>query len=228
MSSVIIALSGGVDSTTLLSWFLSQDYKVTCVSFDYGSKHNKFELSCAEQIYTHFSKIYEKQLVDHINIEMNSIFRKFNSSLLKHGGSIPEGYYTDKTMNETVVPARNIIFLSIMSGIAKSNNTPFIGIGIHQGDHAIYADCRTEFYNAMNEAIQIGTDKSVSIKAPFVDMTKAEIIRNGLQLRTPYWLTRTCYKQQETACGKCGACIERLEAFKANYTSDPIQYEESE
>lgn len=223
-STVVMALSGGVDSTTLLTWLLEKGYNVICATFDYGSKHNDYELDCAIATY-HRYKRYYSNLLGIKSIELFSIFEHFNSSLLEKGGAIPEGHYTDETMKQTVVPARNIIFLSIMAGLAGSHDASMIGIGIHQGDHAIYADCRADFYEAMDRAITLGTDNGVQIAAPFVNMTKAEVIELGLELNVPYSMTRTCYKQQKEACGKCGACVERLESFHANNATDPISYE---
>jgi 7-cyano-7-deazaguanine synthase len=123
------------------------------------------------------------------------------------------------------VPGRNIIFLSILAGIAWSREATEIGIGIHQGDHAIYPDCRQSFFKVMGQAIREGTDNRVSIVAPFLDTDKAGIVKWGFKHGVPFHLTRTCYKDQPVACGKCGSCCERREAFKLYNQEDPIQYE---
>jgi len=222
--SVVIALSGGIDSATLLAWCVAHDYHVTCVSFNYGSKHNEYELICAGLIHEYYQN-QSDCVGEHLVFDMKPIFESFNSSLLKQGGSIPEGHYTDESMSQTVVPARNIIFLSTLAGVAKSKKASTIGIGIHKGDHAIYADCRAEFYEAMDKAIYLGTDREVQIEAPFVDMTKADIVSYGMERLAPYYLTRTCYKDQPDPCGKCGACVERKEAFHHNGLRDPVTYE---
>lgn len=230
----VMALSGGVDSTTVLAWLLVNGYDVSCVSFVYGSKHNRYELQCAEAVFNHYKNnpvvTNARQVpgapIHHVTIDMMDVFSKFDSALM--GGNdrdIPEGHYTDKTMSQTVVPARNIIFLSVLAGFAKSEGASVIAPGIHQGDHAIYADCRTEFYKAMDTAIYLGTDREVGIVAPFVDVDKTEIISWGLAHSTPYTLTRTCYKNQAVACGRCGACVERLESFRNLGVRDPIPYE---
>ena len=218
---VIMALSGGMDSTTVLARLLDEGNEVLCYGFTYGSKHNFYELAAAQKVADHYN-------VPFTIIDMGSITKHFKSNLLKSGGDIPEGHYEDESMALTVVPARNIIFLSVMAGLAWSNNAERIAIGIHQGDHAIYADCRNEFYKAMDTAIYLGTDCRVEVVAPFVETDKEGILEWGICHDVPYELTRTCYKDQELSCGKCGSCVERLAAFAAMNTNDPIAYQENE
>lgn len=217
---VVLSLSGGLDSTTVLAWLVQNDYQVICTSFYYGSKHNTYENEAAIQIANFYG-------VPLHHLDISGVMQGFKSDLLLKGGDIPEGHYTDQTMDRTVVPGRNIIFLSILAGLAWSVEASDIAIGIHQGDHAIYADCRREFYKAMDTAIYLGTDQRVSILAPFVETDKVGIVKWGLAHKVPFKLTRTCYKNQPLACGKCGSCVERLEAFAINKTKDPIQYEDS-
>jgi 7-cyano-7-deazaguanine synthase len=218
MKKIVMALSGGMDSTTMLAHYLYNDYEVETLTFTYGSKHNQYENKAAEDICKYYGLKYN--LCDLSNI----IGTFFKSDLLKSGGDIPEGHYTDASMSRTVVPGRNIIFLSILSGYAWSVNANKIAIGIHQGDHAIYEDCRKEFYKAMDTAIYLGTGSRVEIDAPFVGTDKTGICKIGLDLKVPYELTRTCYKDQPISCGKCGSCVERLEAFSLNNSKDPIKY----
>jgi len=221
MTKAVVALSGGIDSATTMVWLLRNGYDVIPVRFIYGSKHNQYELRAAWRIANYFG-------FTPIDIDLTQVMSNFQSNLLQGGGDIPEGHYTDSTMSQTVVPARNIIFLSILAGLAGSYSASTIALGIHQGDHAIYADCRTEFYKAMDTAIFLGTDKQVQIKAPFVEHDKTAIIEWGLEYGVPYGLTRTCYKDHEVACGKCGACVERLLAFNELGVVDPIIYEEKD
>ena len=151
----------------------------------------------------------------------------FKSALLKSDDEpIPEGHYQDDNMSKTVVPARNIIFSSILAGYAWSVEAKEVWIGIHAGDHFIYPDCRPEFYFAMKEAIMRGTNNKVNLIAPFLNKDKAEIVKRGIELKVPFEITRTCYTENELACGKCGSCVERLEAFALNGIADPIKYEE--
>lgn len=216
---IVVSLSGGMDSATLVAYLISKGHDVECVSFEYGSKHNQYEHAAAEAFCWHYG--LELKMID-----ITPVMKTFTSALLKTGDDIPEGHYTDKTMEATVVPARNLIFLSILAGHAWSVGADAIAIGIHQGDHAIYADCRKEFYKAMDTAIYLGTDSRIQILAPFVDMDKAGILAEGFKIGVPYEFTRTCYKDQVESCGKCGSCVERLEAFAAHGKIDPVDYEE--
>lgn len=214
----VMALSGGMDSSTLLAYLLNSGNQVECVSFVYGSKHNRYERTSAEQI----ADFYKAPLH---RFDLSSIMGGFDSDLLKTGGDIPEGHYTDSSMSRTVVPGRNMIFLSILAGVAWSEGASKIALGIHAGDHAIYPDCRMEFYKAMDSAIYLGTDRRVEMAAPFVEWDKTKILQWGIPHGVPYGLTRTCYKDQQLSCGKCGACCERLEAFSNIGQSDPARYE---
>jgi 7-cyano-7-deazaguanine synthase len=98
-------------------------------------------------------------------------------------------------------------------------------IGVHQGDHAIYPDCRPEFIDAMNATLQLSDWNKVRLYAPFLVFDKAGIVKEGLVLNVPFENTWTCYKGREKACGKCGSCVERLEAFQLNNAKDPLDYE---
>lgn len=216
---VVMALSGGMDSTTMLAKLLHDGHDVECFFFTYGSKHNQYEAEAAQAVAAHYG------VPCHGAVDLSQVMRWFKSDLLKSGGAIPEGHYTAPSMERTVVPSRNIIFLSILSGIAWSVDAQKIAIGIHQGDHAIYADCRQDFYKAMDTAIYLGTDRRVDIMAPFIDTDKTGILDWGLSHSVPYKLTRTCYKDQPVSCGVCGSCVERLEAFAAHSITDPIDYE---
>ena len=218
MKKIVLALSGGMDSSTLLAYLLDKGFEVIPVTFEYGSKHNRYEYSACLQIARHYNlKIAQC-------FDLTNIMSQFKSNLLKSGGDIPEGHYTDVSMNKTVVPGRNIIFLSILSGFAWSVEASQIAIGIHKGDHAIYPDCRPQFYTAMKATIQYGTGGMIELIAPFLNHDKTQILKAGLKLEVPYELTRTCYKEQWQACGKCGSCNERIGAFKNNGVLDPIKY----
>ena len=221
MKKVVMSLSGGVDSSTLLGHMLNEGYDVVCIHVQYGSKHNSYELKAARDV----ANFYGVELIE---FDISNITSKFKSNLLKGGGEIPEGYYAQDNMSLTVVPMRNVLFLSIAAGVAWSIDAQFVALGIHQGDHPIYPDCRKEFYKAMDTAVYLASDGRVEFIAPFVGLDKAGIVSVGLKLGVPYHLTRTCYKDQPISCGRCGACVERLEAFYKNNAVDPIEYEDTE
>lgn len=221
MTKAVLSLSGGLDSTTLLAHALHEGREVLAVGFRYGSKHNYFENSAAWNIARHYKVPFRL-------IDLSSIMVSFKSNLLISGGEIPEGHYEEESMKLTVVPGRNMIFLSILSGIAMSEKMDEVWIGIHAGDHRIYPDCRPAFAHSMASAIFEGTDGQIRLEAPFLNKHKSDIVTLGLGLNVPFALTRTCYKNQELACKKCGACRERLEAFFIQNVIDPIKYEEVE
>lgn len=216
----LVSLSGGLDSTVLLSVLKSDptiDILAT-VNFQYGSKHNLYEMLAAERVAKFYGLPYKC-------IQAHSIFDGFKSDLLQTGGDIPEGHYEHESMRRTVVPCRNMIFLSTLAGLAESIGADRVFIGVHSGDHHIYPDCRPEFIDAMKTSIHAATDGKVALSAPFLYLNKGQIVKHGLVHNAPLSLTRTCYKDVSVACGKCGSCQERLEAFALNKTIDPIGYQ---
>lgn len=215
--NVLIALSGGLDSATLLARYIDLGYSCSTVSFYYGSKHNLHEYAMAQRLAAYYG--VSNKLVD-----ISKALEAFKSNLLQSGGDIPEGHYEDSTMKLTVVPCRNMIFASILAGLADSLDISTVALGVHAGDHAIYPDCRPAFVASLWHTLMYATDNRVHVEAPFLHETKAQVVARGLKLGVPYNFTRTCYKAQEEACGLCGSCQERLEAFKLNNAKDPIVY----
>ncbi len=217
---VLVTFSGGVDSTTVLYHAIEEYGKdnVEAVSYNYGSKHNKRELECAFEIAA-------KLNIPHkiINLDFNEW--GFKSDLLTSGGDIPEGHYEAENMASTVVPFRNGIISAITAGYADSIGANIIMLGSHAGDHAIYKDCRYEFTQAMSLAVFLGTDNEVRIVSPFNLMSKTDIVKIGCNLDIDYAKTWSCYKGGELHCGKCGTCVERIEAFKDAGRRDPTKYE---
>ena len=219
---IVLSLSGGMDSGTMLGCYLAKGYEVWPVNFTYGSKHNDYERTCARQLCKHYG-------IDMFpSINLGFIGDMFSSDLLKSGGDIPEGHYEDKNMKSTVVPGRNLIFASILAGYAESINADAIALGVHAGDHEIYPDCRPEFITNLKRVINTSSDRKISVLAPFLDIDKAGILEIGYNLaeefKVPYELTRTCYKDQEYSCGRCASCVERLGAFTNLGKVDPIKY----
>jgi len=216
--TVIMSLSGGMDSTTVLDQLAFEGFSIVCLGFTYGSKHNEYENIAAEKIAKHYKVHYKL-------IDLTVVFDGFKSNLLKSGGDIPEGHYEQENMSLTVVPGRNTIFASILLGAAESIGASKIALGVHQGDHAIYPDCRVEYIKALDTLLYLASDKKVEVITPFLHTDKVGILEFGLKNDTPYHLTRTCYKDQELSCGVCGSCNERIEAFSKHRAIDPIQYE---
>lgn len=205
MKDSVIVLSGGMDSTTLLHE--RKEQIALAVTFDYGSKHNAREIECAR-------KNCDMLGVEHIVIPLEFMGKYFKSSLLIGGEDIPEGHYADENMKSTVVPFRNGIMLAIAAGIAESRGLKKVMLANHGGDHAIYPDCRPGFVDAMSEAIRQGTYEGIVIDAPYTNITKSDIARIGKRIGVDYNLTYSCYKGGEKHCGKCGTCVERMEALR--------------
>jgi len=189
---------------------------VGVLSFNYGQKHKK-ELLCA-------AKTCKKLKLEHKIVDLSGI-KDLLKSALTTNQAIPEGHYADPNMKLTVVPNRNMIMLSIATGYAISNGAKRVFFGAHGGDHAIYPDCRAEFIRQLTMATEICDYIPVTIEAPYINRNKTDIVKLGLLMGVPYQDTWTCYKGRKLACGKCGSCVERLEAFTKNNIKDPIKYE---
>jgi len=201
----LIILSGGMDSTTLL--YDNKENIARTVIFNYGQKHDK-EIEYA----VYHSKVLS---IPFSLIDLSAIFLlHFKSNLLVTGGDIPNGHYEDEVMKKTVVPFRNGIMSSIAAGIAESSNLKYVLIGVHQGDHAIYPDCRNDFLSYMNLAISKGTYTHICMIAPYIHYTKREIALKGRSLGVNYKKTWSCYKGLSEHCGVCGTCVERKEALQ--------------
>ena len=133
---------------------------------------------------------------------------------MKSGAEIPEGHYEDEVMKKTVVPFRNGIMLSIAAGIAETYNLDTLLIANHFGDHAIYPDCRAPFISAMKDSIMMGTYKNIKLLAPYTNIDKRQVALKGKEIGIDFINTYSCYKGQEKHCGKCGTCVERIEALQ--------------
>ena len=221
----LVLSSGGVDSTTALALAVSRYGKdnVIALSVSYGQKHDK-EILAAKAVSAFYG-------VEQLFLDLSKIFQYSNCSLLQQSTEeIPEESYAmqiEKTEGEkpvsTYVPFRNGLFLSSAASIALSKDCSVILYGAHADDSAgfAYPDCSPMFNDAMNQAIFEGSGHQLKVEAPFVNMTKAEVVKMGLELNAPYELTWSCYEGKDVPCGKCGTCIDRAAAFAANGVSDP-------
>ena len=235
---VVMAFSGGMDSTGLLIRLLADGCKVTCITYDYGQKH-VIEIERAIQNIKYLT-INDIE-VDHKVVNLTSVMGLFHSSLISNSEEIPEGHYDEEQMKSTVVPNRNAIFSSILYGYAlsigvKEDTDVQIALGVHSGDHSIYPDCRPEFYDILEKAFAIGNWNSdkVSLYLPYIKGNKETILRDsikscsklGLDFNTVFANTNTSYNPDVNgrSSGTSGADIERILAFYSIGKKDPVEY----
>jgi len=238
MKRTVISVSGGMDSTALLVHLLARGDKVSAISFDYGQKH-VLEL---ERLQANLSYLKENgHSLSHTVLDLSALGALFHSSLTSKEWEPPEGHYEEENMIETVVPNRNAIFSSVAYGVALSiankESIPVeLAMGVHAGDHAIYPDCRPEFYESISQAFKIGNwnSEAVSFYLPFLAGDKETILQDalqsceslGLDFDTIFANTNTSYAPdaQGRASGKTGSDVERILAFHSIGRPDPVEY----
>ncbi len=220
MSKVVVIFSGGMDSFTVLHKALREGHQVHALSFDYGQRHKR-ELVAAKAVTDALG-------LDHKIVDITAIQGLLAGSALTSDMAMPQGHYEEDAMKSTVVPNRNMILLSLAIGWAVSLDAEAVYYGAHGGDHAIYPDCRPEFVQAMKDVARIANYQAIDIRTPYLAATKGEILKDGLAMGLDYHQTWTCYEGGELACGRCGACQERLEAFRENGLADPLPYQTRE
>ncbi len=220
----LVLLSGGVDSATCLAIAVKKHgaENVLVLSVSYGQKHSR-ELEAANKLAAHYG-------VRQKSIDLALVFEGSDCSLLSGSNKeIPAEDYakqleaSDGKPVSTYVPFRNGLFLSAAASVALSEGCSEVYYGAHSDDAAgnAYPDCSEEFNNAINTAIFIGSGKQLKVAAPFIGMSKAEVVKKGLELGVPFELTWSCYAGGEKPCGVCGTCRDRAKAFAANGVQDP-------
>ncbi len=214
---VVVIFSGGMDSFTVLNLAVKQGLEAFALSFDYGQRHKK-ELDYA-------ARACQALNVKHKIVDISAINQLIGGSSLTSDIEVAEGHYEEGSMKSTVVPNRNMILLSMAVGYAVSIDAKKVYYGAHSGDHAIYPDCRPEFVHKMNDVCAIANYAAIEIVTPYLEVSKTAILTAGLEMGLDYKQTWTCYNGREKACGKCGACQERLAAFTDNGLNDPLEYE---
>ena len=238
--NVVVSLSGGMDSSTLLLRCLSEYENVTALSFDYGQKH-RVELERAQSLVDYLNE--NGQNITYQVIKLDGLSNLLNSNLVEGGEDVPEGHYEEENMVATVVPNRNKIFSSIVQAVALSvaNETGTgcdIALGIHAGDHAIYPDCRQDFRDADDFAFRQGNYNTddVNYNTPYLETDKYGILQDGqglvqelgIDFNEVYRRTNTSYKPFPSGNSdyKSASSVERIEAFIALGVDDPVQYED--
>jgi 7-cyano-7-deazaguanine synthase len=216
---VLVVLSGGLDSAVLLAESTKHYSRVAAITFDYGQRH-KVEVAHARALASHFGVT----LHDVVSLRLDDLLR---ANALTGRVDVPDGHYEAESMRATVVPNRNAIMLNIAAAKAADAGYNRVVTAIHAGDHAIYPDCRPHFILALNAMLLVALDgvAEVQIVAPFVAMSKTQIVARGAQLSVPFDKTWSCYKGFAMHCGTCGTCVERREAFRDAGVSDPTYYQ---
>jgi len=219
MANAVVLLSGGLDSTVALYLAKSRGFNVIALSFDYGQRHSR-ELEAAKEV------VKKAGVEEHVIVSLN-MNSWGGSSLTDKDMNVEDGDIDREDIPDTYVPARNMVFLSVAASIAEANGSQDIFIGVSEVDYSGYVDCRQEFIDAMENAINLGTvmgaEKNMPIKihAPFVNKTKADEIRLGMELGVDFSLTWSCYRGGEKPCGTCDSCLLRAKAFKEAGYDDP-------
>ncbi len=226
----VILLSGGLDSATTLAVACSQGFRCLCLSFDYGQRH-RFELEASRAVAASLGA------AEHLTMTLD--LRAFGASALTADIPVPKNR-DEAAMNAeipiTYVPARNLIFLSMASGFAEARGAAHLFAGVNAVDYSGYPDCRPEFIDSFQRTANLGTKAGVnelaqgrvalSIHTPLINLSKAEIIRKGMELGVDFSLTHSCYDPDANglACGGCDSCVLRAAGFKAAGVRDPTKY----
>ncbi len=211
MMKAVCLLSGGMDSSTLAYVAKSRGYEILALHLNYGQRTERKERSCAKKI----AELLDSEAFVEISLDY---FTRFGSSSLTDKEIVVEEYDAERVhMPNTYVPFRNANLLSIATTFAESRDADAIFIGVQSLDYSGYPDCRPEFIKAFQKVIDLGTKDTTKITlfAPFITMTKTDILREGLKLGVPYEHTWSCYRNETEACGTCGSCHFRKEAFLA-------------
>ncbi len=220
MSKVVLAYSGGMDSTVLLHLASKQFDEVYVVMFDYGQRHKKELISARYQIAS------ISNLAQWSTIQLPFIGNYTSSALTNTVIDVP---VTSQVMGDpqtaAYIPNRNMTFLSILIGIAEDKNIGNVWYGAAQADSvAGFYDGSQEFLDAINNITSLNRRHKITVEAPLLDKSKKQIIELGLELGVDYSNTWTCYNGEEKACGECTACALRLKGFVDVGIPDPVNY----
>ena len=221
MMKAVCLLSGGMDSSTLAYLAKSEGYDIYALHLNYGQRTEEKERACAKKI----AELLGAQ--DFVEVDVG-YFALFGASSLTDPAIAVEGFNPARAhIPNTYVPFRNANLLAIATSYAESKNADAIFIGVQSLDYSGYPDCRPQFIDAFQKVIDLGTKDTthIALNTPFITMTKTEILRLGLALGVPYNYTWSCYRNQDKACGTCGSCHFRKEAFAHAGIPDPIEYE---
>lgn len=214
----VVLLSSGMDSAVCAS-LAKRDYSLALLHIQYGQRTAQKELEC-------FYKLCEYFKPEKVLVAKASFLKEIGaSSLTDESRPLPEE--EESNIPSTYVPFRNGVFLSIATAWAEAIGATHIFIGVNQIDFSGYPDCRESFIKAFNKAINEGTkpETKITVETPLLLLSKKEIVRLGIELKTPFEFTWSCYQNEEVACGRCSSCKLRLKAFEEAGFKDPLPYQ---
>lgn len=219
-SKTVLIFSGGLDSTVLLHHLLDAGTSVHALTVNYGQRHAR-EIQFARTTAA-------RRGIEHRVLDLSTIAALFSTSALTNlSMKVPRGHYEDDSMKQTVVPNRNMLLIATATTWAIALKADSVTYGAHAGDHTIYPDCRPEFADALDKAVQLADWHPLHLERPFIGLDKAQIVRRGHELGVPFAQTWSCYTGDDLHCGACGTCVERREAFHKAGIDDPTQYSET-
>ena len=218
MRKALCIISGGMDSAVAASIAKSEGYEIVALHFDYGQRTMDKERECFEKIASSL------KAVDKFIIDASFIANIGGNALTDKSIEIPKNALQDKELPATYVAFRNGVFLSIAASIAQVKQCEAIYIGLVEVDGSGYPDCKIEFLEAMNRAVNLGTGCELAFRAPLIGLSKDQIVSTAYELGVDLANTWSCYENGDIACGECDSCLLRLKGFKGNGKTDPIEY----
>ncbi len=221
MKKAVVMLSGGMDSAVCAAIIKQKGYEIAALHLNYGQKTQSKELECFRRLSDHYNAV-EKLVVD-----VSHLSKIGGSSLTDEKIPVEKSSSGQKDeIPSSYVPFRNGNILAIAASWAEVIGADVLVIGAMQLDYSGYPDCREEFFDAMEKAINLGTKPETNLKilTPIINFTKADVVRKGVELGVPFEYTWSCYSDSDEACGKCDSCVLRLKGFEEAGVEDPIEY----
>ncbi len=216
----VVLLSGGMDSATTAYEARERGYELYALHTSYGQRTEDRELECARRLAD------ELDVRGFLRVETGHLAAIGASSLTDDGLSVADADLESEEIPDTYVPFRNANLLAMAVSYAEANDCEAVFVGAHSEDFSGYPDCRPEFFEAFERVVDVGTkpETEIAIEVPFVDASKTDIARRGVELEVPFEHTWSCYRADEPACGTCDSCAFRLQAFQRVGVRDPIEY----
>ncbi len=222
MDLAVVLLSGGMDSCVTAA-IAAREYRLALLHSSYGQLTEAREKRAFREIADHFAAAFR------LEVDQRYMSRIGGSALTDPALAVPDAGLAAAPSGQipaTYVPFRNAHFLSVAVSWAEVLGARRIFVGAVEQDSSGYPDCRPAYYRAFNDLVELGTkpETRIEIRAPLIDMSKADIVRWGVQLGAPLPLTWSCYRETEAACGTCDSCALRLRAFAQAGAADPLPY----